>query len=443
MGGRTTDGAARSWAERAAARFPQGSNGEYDFPEALVPVFREAVGCRLRDTEDRTYVDCTMAWGSALVGHAHPHVVQAITTQAGAGVNVAAMSVPLVQLGERLGAIHPWMERMRVVASGSEATLTALRIARGATGRTRVLKFEGAFHGSHVEGVANFFWSQHPLPAADPTGTGGSPAAVADVLVAPYNDLATAERLITAHAHELAAVIVDPVQRAVPALPAFLEGLRAVTARVGVPLVFDEVVSGFRIALGGAVAHYGVVPDLVAFGKALGGGMPIGVVGGRADLVDEVREDRHTTERYVWAASTTGGSPLVCAAALATLDVLEEPGTYDHLTAVGDRMRSGIADVVRSHGLPVHTYGHGPLVQFRTVDGPVQHVAHEQRADPILRRAVDLGLLRRGVFVNPMLTKLYVSLAHDDADVDVYLRALDGSLAEALAVRPSSGVVAT
>jgi len=146
-----------TWAARAAARFPQGSNDEYDFPDDLVPVFDEAVGCRLLDGDGREYVDYTMAWGSALVGHAHPHVVDAIARQARRGINVAAMSTRLVELAERVDAVHPWLERLRVVATGSEATLTALRIARGATGRSTVLKFEGAFHGSHVEGVANFF----------------------------------------------------------------------------------------------------------------------------------------------------------------------------------------------------------------------------------------------------------------------------------------------
>ncbi|MFM7537270.1 MAG: aspartate aminotransferase family protein [Acidimicrobiales bacterium] len=420
-----------TWAARAAARFPQGSNGEYDFPDDLVPVFDEAVGCRLLDGDGREYVDYTMAWGSALVGHAHPHVVDAIARQARRGINVAAMSTRLVELAERVVAVHPWLERLRVVATGSEATLTALRIARGATGRSTVLKFEGAFHGSHVEGVANFFWSDPAtLPAAEPTGTGGTPAAVGDLLVAPYNDLATAERLIAERAGELAAVIIDPVQRAILADPAFVRGLRAVTARCGVPLVFDEVVSGFRIALGGAVEHYGVVPDLVAFGKALGGGAPVAVVGGGADLMDEVREDRHHTDRYVWAASTTGGSPLTCAAALAVLDVLETPGTYDRLRAVGDRLRAGIAEVIGRHGLPVQTYGHGPLVQYRITRTPVRDVAGERTADPALRRALDLAMVRRGVFLNPMLTKIYVSLAHDDAALERYLVALDDALAD-------------
>lgn len=422
-----------AWSARAHARFPQGSNGEYDFPGGWSPVFVRGEGPALWDTGGRRWVDYTMAWGSALVGHAHPHLVDALGRAAGQGVNFAALSAGLVELAERLAGpqIAPWLERVRFVASGSEATLTALRIARGATGRRRVLKFEGAFHGSHVEGVANFIWGGGTTSrAADPRGTGGA-SAVGDLIVAPYNDLATATALIEQHAHELAAVIVDPVQRSILALPEFLTGLREVTRRHGVVLVLDEVVSGFRLALGGAAARYGVVPDLVAWGKALGGGFPIAAVGGRADLMDEVREDRHTGDRYVWAASTTGGSPLGAAAAHAVLDVLGAPGVYERLARTGDRLRAGIAGAVTAAGLPVTTYGEGALVQYRICDGPVLDVAGEARADPARRRAIDLAMVDQGVFINPMLTKIYVSLAHDDADLDQFVSALTNALSAA------------
>ena len=413
-----------SWSDRANRLFPQGSNGEYDFPDGLAPVFERASGCHVWDADGQEYVDYTMAWGSALVGHAAPHLVEALTGQLSAGINVAALSTRLVELAERLNDLHPWLEKMRFVATGTEATMTALRIARGATGRSRILKFGGAFHGSFVEGVANFFWSDPArMPAAESTGTGGAHA-VDDLLVAPYNDLAEAERLIRAHRGELAGVIIDPVQRSIFAEPAFLHGLRRVTADCGIPLIFDEVVSGFRIALGGAVAYYGVKPDLVAYGKALGGGIPIAVVGGRADLMDEVREDRHHTERYVWAASTTGGSPLTSAAAHAVLDILETPGTYEHLYAMGGRLRDGIAAAFEGTVLPVRVYGDGPLAQYRITDRAVTDMDSEARADNDLRRRLDLALLGRGLFINPMLTKIYVSLAHEPADIDRYTSAL-------------------
>lgn len=428
----TSDEARDPWSVRAHQHFPQGSNGEYDFPGGWSPVFRRGQGAALWDVDGREWVDYTMAWGSALVGHAHPHLVEAISRSASTAVNFAAMSEGLVTLAERLtGAdIAPWMQRVRFVTSGSEATSTAIRIARGATGRRKILKFEGAFHGSHVEGVANFIWGNRAsFPHAEPTGTGGA-AAVDDILVCPYNDSATALALIDTYADELAAVIIDPVQRSILAEQQFVDTLRAATTRHCVPLIFDEVVSGFRLGLGGAAAHFNVVPDLVAYGKALGGGFPIAAVGGRSDLMDEVREDRHTTDRYVWAASTTGGSPVGAAAAHAVLDILDAPGAYESLFRSGDRLRAGIAEAATSAGLPVVTYGMGPLVQYRLSPTPVRDLVTEAIADAGLRRQLDLAMVGRGIFINPMLTKIYVSLAHGDEQIDRYLEALRAAFSE-------------
>ena len=431
-----------SWSDRAHQRFPQGSNGEYDFPGGWSPVFVRGAGAELWDTTGRRWVDYTMAWGSALVGHAHPVLVEAIARAASSGVNFAAMSEGLLLLAERLAApaIAPWLERVRFVTSGSEATSTAIRIARGATGRRAVLKFEGAFHGSHVEGVANFIWGNRArYPRAEPTGTGGA-SAVDDILVCPYNDTEAFVSLIDTHAATMAAVVLDPVQRAILADVPFVQTVRATTARHHVPLILDEVVSGFRLGLGGAAAHYGVVPDLVAYGKALGGGFPIAAVGGRAELMDEVREERHATDHYVWAASTTGGSPVGAAAALAVLDILSEPGAYDRMYAAGARLRSGIERVVTRHGLPVVTYGCGPLVQYRVSTTPVRDLATEALADARQRRRLDLAMVERGVFINPMLTKIYVSLAHDAALIDEYLGALDAALAVDVSASHAQGV---
>lgn len=419
-----------AWSDRAHARFPQGSNGEYDFPGGWSPIFVRGAGAALWDVSGRRWVDYTMAWGSALVGHAHPLLVDAIGRAVAQGVNFAAMSDELVRLAERLtsAAIAPWLERVRFVTSGSEATGTAIRIARGATGRRKVLKFEGAFHGSHVEGVANFIWSNRAhYPHAEPTGTGGA-SAVDDILVCPYNDTEAFLSLIDAHGASMAAVVLDPVQRSILAEPAFVHAVRSATARRHVPLILDEVVSGFRIGLGGAAAHYGIVPDLVAYGKALGGGFPIAMVGGRADLMDEVSEERHTTERYVWAASTTGGSPVGAAAAHAVLDILSEARAYERLYAAGAQLRSGIERVLTSHGLPVVTYGRGPLVQYRVSATPVRDLATEALADAGQRRRLDLAMVDRGIFINPMLTKIYVSLAHGGAEIAEYLAALDTAL---------------
>lgn len=433
----TPDEARDPWSVRAHQHFPQGSNGEYDFPGGWSPVFERGQGAALWDVDGREWVDYTMAWGSALIGHAHPHLVEAISRSAANGVNFAAMSEGLVTLAERLAGpgIAPWMQRVRFVTSGSEATSTAIRIARGATGRRKIVKFEGAFHGSHVEGVANFIWGNRAsYPHAESTGTGGA-AAVDDILVCPYNDSVAAAALIDMYADELAAVIIDPVQRSILAEQQFVDSLRAHTSRHGVPLIFDEVVSGFRLGLGGAAAHFSVVPDLVAYGKALGGGFPIAAVGGRSDLMDEVREDRHTTDRYVWAASTTGGSPVGAAAAHAVLDILGAPDVYASLYASGDRLRAGIAAAAMSAGYPVVTYGIGPLVQFRLSATPVRDLITEAIADAGFRRRLDLAMVERGIFINPMLTKIYVSLAHGDEQIDRYLDAMETAISE---LRPAT-----
>ena len=287
------------------------------------------------DTGGREYLDMTMAWGAALIGHAHPKVLEAASAAATNGANFAAVNRPMVELAERIADLSPCVERLRFVASGTEATMLCLRTARAATGRPKILKFEGAYHGQHPEGVTSLVGSDPPeLPRADPAGT-GAPWVERDVLVAPYNDLAATEQILTDHAADLAAVIVEPLHRCIPPVDGFLQGLREVTAKLGIVLVFDEVVTGFRLALGGAQEYYGVLPDLVAYGKGLGGGFPIGVFGGQAEIMEAVNEKRLPGPNYAWSASTTGGNPVSSAAALATIDVFSVPGVYDRLHAMG------------------------------------------------------------------------------------------------------------
>ena len=416
---------ALDWVERAHNHFPAGSNGEYDLPADLVRVFKRGNGAEIWDSEDRRYYDYTMAWGSALVGHAHPQVVEANSRQVQNGINFSAMSTNLVELAERLAEITPCLEKMRFVSTGTKATMTCIRIARGVTGKSKVLKFEGAFHGSHIEGVANFFWNNaNTLPAAQMTGTGGA-SVVGDLLISPYNNLEAAEQLIAEYASDLAAVIIDPVQRSILANHEFMQGLRDASAKHGVLLIFDEVVSGFRLGLGGAVEYYGVSPDLLAYGKALGGGMPIAALGRRTDLMDEVREDRHHTNKYVWAASTTGGRTVTTAAAHAVIDILSLPDSYDHLYKMGKLLRNGIAQTFSKQGITAQVYDEGPLAQFKLTDTSVVNMETEATGNNQLRRKIDLELVRQGIFINPMLTKIYVSLAHDEAAVQAYVDALE------------------
>ena len=404
-----------SWPARALAAFPAGSNGEFGLPPELVPVLERGLGCRVWDSGGREFLDMTMAWGAALVGHAHPKVIEAASRQAASGANFAAVNTRSVELAERLRVLSPCAEQVRFVASGTEATMLCLRVAQAATGRPKVLKFEGAYHGQHPVGVTSLLNGRPTtLPQSDPSGAGAS-WVERDVLVAPFNDLEATTRILREHASDLAAVIVEPLHRCLMPVPGFLAGLRAETERHGIALIFDEVVTGFRLALGGAQEYYGVVPDLVAYGKALGGGFPIGAYAGRAALMDVVNEHRLPGPGYAWSASTGGGNPVSCAAALATIELLSEPGVYPGLHNAGARLRQLVATALGAAGEPAQVLGDGPLAQVAFSATPVTDQRSWLASDRKRGRALMLELFRSGVFLNPMGTKLYLSLAHDDS----------------------------
>jgi glutamate-1-semialdehyde 2,1-aminomutase len=425
-----------TYRERALALFPAGSNGEYGIPAELVPVIERGEGFRVWDADGREFLDMTMAWGAALVGHAHPKVIEAASRQAAFGANFAAVNSRAVELAERIAAISPCVERIRFVASGTEATMLCLRVAHAATGRPKVLKFEGAYHGQHPVGVASMINGRpSALPASDPSGAGAS-WVERDVLVAPYNDLDTTERILSEHAQELSAVIVEPLHRCIAPKAGFLQGLREVTKRLGVVLVFDEVVTGFRLALGGAQEFYGVSPDLVAYGKALGGGFALGAYGGRADLMEVVSEHRLPGPRYAWSASTAGGNPVSCAAALATLELLSEPGTHARLHAAGKLLRQRLGDALAGAGEAGQVLGDGPLAQVAFSANPVTDQRSWLVSDRARGRIVMLELLRRGVFLNPMGTKLYLSLAHTESVIEEFAKRFSAALEATRPAKP-------
>ncbi|MEM7222331.1 MAG: aminotransferase class III-fold pyridoxal phosphate-dependent enzyme [Pseudomonadota bacterium] len=409
-------------AQRALACFPAGiSNGEFGLPDDLLTVIERGEGCRLWDTQGREFLDFSMGWGSALVGHARPEVVAAVTAQAPRGANFAYLNQPALELAEEIRRVSPAAEHLRFCASGTEATMYCQRLARAFTGKTKILKFEGAYHGANEAGVTSLFPNQNLAFPEPELTSAGTPAARQQLLVAPYNDLAAAEAIVTAEMADLAAVIAEPLQRCTPPKPGFLEGLRALCERTGVLLIFDEVVTGFRLAYGGAQEYYEVVPDLIAYGKALGGGLPIGAFGGRADIMDMVAEQRIGGPDYVWMASTLGGNPISTAAAGAALGVLRQAGTYEHLHGLGRYLRAGLGRVLQDHGQSAQVIGDGPLAQVVFADQPVTDYRSTARGDKAKGRALMLGLFRAGVFLNPMGTKLYLSLAHDEAACDEFL----------------------
>ncbi len=420
-----------SFSERAQNVFPAGSNGEFNLPPELSIVIARGEGCRLWDSGDREFLDFSMGWGSVLVGHARPEVVAAVTAQVPNGSNFAYVTEQSLALGEEIVRLSPACEQVRFCASGTEATMYCQRLARAKTGKPKILKFEGAYHGANETGVTSLFPADPPdFPEPDPIAGGLAHKVKRDILVAPYNDLETTQKILAEHGHEIAGVIVEPLQRCTPPEAGFLEGLRAATRAAGILLIFDEVVTGFRLAYGGAQEYYGVVPDLVAYGKALGGGYPIGAFGGPAELMALVREDRLGDPDYMWVASTLGGNPISTAAAGAALGVFRQDGTYERLHGLGETLRAGMRRVLRDRQMTAQVIGDGPLAQIVFSDRPVRDYRSTQRGDGAKGRALMLGLFRRGVFLNPMGTKLYLSLAHDEKVCGELLDRLDDALGD-------------
>jgi len=409
--------------------FPAGiSNGEYGLPEDRLIVIEKGRGCRLWDTGGQEYLDFSMAWGSCLVGHARPEIVSAVTDQAAQGSNFAYLNPLVLALAAEIQRISPAAERLRFCASGTEATMYCQRLARAVTGRPKILKFEGAYHGANEAGVTSLFPELPPAYPSPELTSAGTPAMRDYLLVAPYNDLQTTQRIIAENADQIAGVIMEPLQRCTPPREGFLEGVRAATTAAGAFLIFDEVVTGFRLAYGGAQEYYGVQPDLIAYGKALGGGYPIGAFGGRKEIMEWVSEHRMGHGDYVWMASTLGGNPISATAANAALAVLRGPDIYPRLHRLGRYLRDGLVRVLADHQMLAQVIGDGPLAQVVFSESPVFDYRSTRDADRAKGRAMMLGLFDRGVFLNPMGTKLYLSLAHDEAVCDAMLDRFDDTL---------------
>ena len=320
--------------------------------------------------------------------------------QALCGSNFAYVNQQSLRLAEEIVRLSPACEAIRFCASGTEATMYCVRLARAHTQRPTILKFEGAYHGANDIGTISLFPARaEPFPKPLPSSDGICPNASEHVLVAPFNDLATTRKIVAEHADSLAAIIVEPFHRCLSPMPGFLSGLRALADEFGVLLMFDEVVTGFRFAYGGAQEYYGVVPDLVAYGKALGGGYPIGAFGASQELMRHVREDRLNHSGYVWVASTLGGNP----GRFAPLDWLRyafcrHQERTRHYTVWETTCEKGMAEVLHDHGIVGQILGDGPIAQVAFTPETITDYRSGQRADKQKGRAVMLELFRRGVF---------------------------------------------
>ena len=419
--------------ERAKAVLPGGVNSPVRAFRAVggTPFFvAKAEGARLTDVDGKSYVDYVCSWGPLILGHAHPAVLDAIRTAAERGWTYGAPCEAEVELAELVRCRMPAVEMMRFVNSGTEATMAALRLARAATQRDVVLKFEGCYHG-HADsflvkagsGVATLGLPDSP----------GVPAAVAGLTVTlPFNDTLAVEELFRRKGDALAAVIVEPYvgnSGFIAPEAGFHAALRALCDRHGTLLIFDEVMTGFRVAPGGAQERLGVRPDLTTLGKIIGGGMPVGAYGGRPDFMRLV-----APEGPVYQAGTLAGNPVAMAAGLATLRQTERVGFYEGLERRTARLVAGIVDAARRHAIPL-TAGHaGSLWGTYFTAGPVRNFADAKRSDAALFARWHRAALTRGVFLAPSAFETgFVSSAHTDADIDHTIAQLDAALGDALA----------
>ena len=394
---------------------PGGVLGGYYAPQELAFVVREARGPRLYDFSGREYIDYILGSGPLVLGHAHPAVVAAVEAQLRKGTTYFQLSEPTLALAEELCRAVPCAEQIRFCGSGSEATFFALRVARAFRQRDKILKFEGGFHGVHDYSLMSVGpRSPKAFPAPTPDSAGIPHAIQGEVLVAPFNDVAEAQAMIEAHHHDLAAVIMEPLQRLVVPQPGFLQGVREITARHGVPLIFDEIVTGFRFAYGGAQEYYGVVPDLAAFGKIIGGGFPLAAVAGRRDIMRHFSQEM-SEGGFVQQAGTLNGNPIAAAAGLATLAELRRPGTYERLFATGTRLKQGLEAAARGAGLPAQAAGEAPVFEIYFTDRPITDYRATLSADQALHAAFTREMLTRGVV--KAAQKFYVSLVHTEAEV--------------------------
>ena len=399
--------------EKAHRFLPGGSLGNLP----MDVVIREGRGSRIWDVSGNEYIDYLLGSGPMLVGHAHPEVVAAVQGQVERGSTFFSGNENAILLAEEIVKAVPCAEMVRFSSSGTEATLYAMRTARAFRGRDKVLKFEGGFHGMNDYALMSMSPADPPdFPQAAPDSAGIPRSVEGEMLIAPFNDIETTSAIIERHHDELGGVIVEPFQRLLPPEPGFLEGLRDVTHQYEIPLIFDEVVTGFRFSYGGAQEYYGVTPDLCTLGKALAGGFPLTAVAGRQELMDHFDATATGGEGFMPQIGTLSGNPVAAVAGLATLDILRRPGTYDALFATGQQIKDSLQRLLDEAEIPAKVVGEAPLFDVFFTDAEITDYRSTLGSDKEMLRRFNGLIMENGVFKGD--SKYYLSTVHTQKDVD-------------------------
>ncbi|MET4701200.1 glutamate-1-semialdehyde 2,1-aminomutase [Constrictibacter sp. MBR-5] len=412
--------AERDLVDTARRVLPGGTFG--NFPGDIV--IRSGNAGRVTDVSGNEYVDYLLGSGPMFVGHNHPEVNAAVQEQLGRGSTFFANNEYGIRLAEAIVDAMACAEQVRFGSSGTEADFYAMRLVRAYRKRDKILKFEGGYHGMSDYGLMSL-WPKRPgnFPVAAPDSAGIPDAIRQEMIVAPYNDLEAATALIREHHDELAGVIMEPFQRLVPPKPGFLEGMRAITEEYGIPLIFDEVVTGFRFAYGGAQELYGVVPDVCTLGKIIGGGYPLSAVAGKAEIMKHFDKAAVGDDAFMPQIGTLSGNPVAAVAGLATLEILKRPGAYDGVYQTGRTLMEGLQGALDNAGIAARVVGSPVMFDAIFAAGEVHDYRGMLAGDPAKAKTFNQAMRENGVFKGE--GKTYLSTAHDAADVKVTLAAYE------------------
>ena len=402
-----------SWIDRANAVLPAGGFGNFD-PGIII---REGKGSRVWDEDGNEYVDYLIGSGPMLLGHGHPEVLEAVREQLPKGLTFFANNAAGIELAEQICDAMACGEQVRYVTSGGEADMYAMRLARAFTGRDKIMKFEGGYHGMSAEAQMSLAPEQLTnFPVAVPDSA-GIPSGVRDeMLVAPFNDIEFARSLIAEHGHEIAGIIVEPLQRVIPPAPGFLQALREECDRHGIVLVFDEIVTGFRFAYGGAQELYGVTPDVCTLGKIIGGGFPLAAIAGKADIMAHFDKEKVGAEGFLMQLGTLSGNPIAAVAGMKTMEILRRPGQYEKLRSLGKTLMDAISGHLGKAGFDHQIVGDPTLFDVLFTSTRINDYRDVYKADAARNQRFNKLLREKGIFKSP--GKLYPCLALTDADIE-------------------------